>query len=307
MGLSDKFALFDYHGMLVDTEELQRLAYNAAFDMFGLQLPNGAPVEWDDNYNEMFGDVVGDGRDKLHFYFNDVIKMWPASTMAFMPSPRTKADQDQLVYLLEKAQNEQYQYMLEHVQEPSPAMLEASGSSGAIAVAPAATTMEMEATTVVVDAMVEDAVTVVESFVDDASAVMDSMVEEAVAAVESMVSAPAVTVTTAAVETIVEDALDTVTAVPITTMAASQEFAPTIADAASDFVDAAVASEPDAEIDTAVEAAEEAVDAVMDLAAVTTAEEVAPKKKSPPGGFFKAPSWNPEKAFAAFIKRHFTV
>lgn len=38
--------LFDCDGVILETEELHRLAYNAAFDEFQLTLANGEPVVW---------------------------------------------------------------------------------------------------------------------------------------------------------------------------------------------------------------------------------------------------------------------
>ena len=37
--------LFDCDGVILETEELHRLAYNAAFDAFGLTI-DGQPVNW---------------------------------------------------------------------------------------------------------------------------------------------------------------------------------------------------------------------------------------------------------------------
>lgn len=50
---SDKFALlFDCDGVIIETEELHRLAYNAAFKEFNLQIGD-SPVEWDVAYYDV--------------------------------------------------------------------------------------------------------------------------------------------------------------------------------------------------------------------------------------------------------------
>lgn len=50
---SDKFALlFDCDGVIIETEELHRLAYNAAFKEFNLQI-EGEPVEWSIAYYDV--------------------------------------------------------------------------------------------------------------------------------------------------------------------------------------------------------------------------------------------------------------
>ena len=41
----DHALLFDCDGVILETEELHRLAYNAAFDAFGLTI-DGEPVNW---------------------------------------------------------------------------------------------------------------------------------------------------------------------------------------------------------------------------------------------------------------------
>ena len=38
--------LFDCDGVIVETEEMHRVAYNAAFKKYGLKLDNGEPVVW---------------------------------------------------------------------------------------------------------------------------------------------------------------------------------------------------------------------------------------------------------------------
>ena len=45
--------LFDCDGVIVETEELHRLAYNAAFEKFALRLPDGSPVVWDVHYYDI--------------------------------------------------------------------------------------------------------------------------------------------------------------------------------------------------------------------------------------------------------------
>ena len=49
-----KFALlFDCDGVLVETEELHRLAYNASFAHFGVQLEPGVQMEWTPSYYDV--------------------------------------------------------------------------------------------------------------------------------------------------------------------------------------------------------------------------------------------------------------
>ena len=50
---TDYALLFDCDGVIVETEELHRLAYNKAFNKCGLRLPDGRAVEWDVPYYDI--------------------------------------------------------------------------------------------------------------------------------------------------------------------------------------------------------------------------------------------------------------
>ncbi len=52
--------LFDCDGVIVETEELHRLAYNKAFESFGLKLSDGKHVEWDVHYYDKLQNTVGE-------------------------------------------------------------------------------------------------------------------------------------------------------------------------------------------------------------------------------------------------------
>jgi len=59
--------LFDCDGVIVETEELHRLAYNKAFESFGLKLSDGKNVEWDTHYYDRLQNTVG---MIVHFYYH---------------------------------------------------------------------------------------------------------------------------------------------------------------------------------------------------------------------------------------------
>ena len=60
----DAALLFDCDGVLVETEELHRVAYNMAFEEFGLQIA-GAPVVWSKEYYSFLANTVGGGKPKM--------------------------------------------------------------------------------------------------------------------------------------------------------------------------------------------------------------------------------------------------
>lgn len=121
MARNSKFELSfrgDDEGEVDKEEELQRLAFNAAFDQFGLQLPDGSPVEWDaESFHLLKSIFGGSGRRILRHYFDEEVKSWPASTNFYVPMPRNKPDQDQLVGLLNQAKEDIYAHMLEEMEK----------------------------------------------------------------------------------------------------------------------------------------------------------------------------------------------
>jgi len=70
--------LFDCDGVIVETEELHRLAYNAAFEAFDLKI-DGEKVDWSVSYYDMLQNTVGGGKPKMRFHFTETAKKWPAS------------------------------------------------------------------------------------------------------------------------------------------------------------------------------------------------------------------------------------
>lgn len=56
--------LFDCDGVIVDTEQLHRRAYCAAFEAFDLKI-DGVPVVWDVPYYDILQNTVGGGKPKM--------------------------------------------------------------------------------------------------------------------------------------------------------------------------------------------------------------------------------------------------
>mmetsp|Transcript_5653 Transcript_5653/g.13018 ORF Transcript_5653/g.13018 Transcript_5653/m.13018 type:complete len:249 (+) Transcript_5653:109-855(+) len=72
--------LFDCDGVIVETEELHRLAYNGAFEDFGLQI-DGKQVEWTVEYYDKLQNTVGGGKPKMNYHFTETTKgVWPVVT-----------------------------------------------------------------------------------------------------------------------------------------------------------------------------------------------------------------------------------
>lgn len=60
--------LFDCDGVLVETEELHRLAYNAAFAKFDVRI-GGVRVDWSVEYYDKLQNTVGGGKPKMRWHF----------------------------------------------------------------------------------------------------------------------------------------------------------------------------------------------------------------------------------------------
>jgi len=121
---ADFALLFDCDGVIVETEELHRLAYNKAFEKFGLQLPDGTPVNWDIAYYDKLQNTVGGGKPKMNYYFNNDAKAWPVGTTPERAVPNTPEEKVQLVDELQDAKTEFYIKIVQEVATPRPGVLE---------------------------------------------------------------------------------------------------------------------------------------------------------------------------------------
>jgi hypothetical protein len=100
----DAALLFDCDGVIVETEELHRLAYNKAFDLFGLTV-GGSPVVWDEAYYDVLVNTVGGGKPKMRHHFKNTCAEWPQVTAAAhaRPTPSTDTEGDALIDDLQDA------------------------------------------------------------------------------------------------------------------------------------------------------------------------------------------------------------
>lgn len=109
----------------METEELHRLAYNKAFERFGLTLPDGRAVEWSVEYYDVLQNTVGGGKPKMHYYFTNDAKAWPtAQYPSFREQPQTQEEKDKLVDELQDAKTEFYLTIVENVATARPGVLE---------------------------------------------------------------------------------------------------------------------------------------------------------------------------------------
>lgn len=115
-----RFALlFDCDGVIVETEELHRLAYNGAFEAFELKI-DGTPVEWVVEYYDVLQNTVGGGKPKMKWHFGQ--NAWPTSTM-FAEAPTSDEDRDALVDALQDKKTEIYKKIVEEIAVARPGVL----------------------------------------------------------------------------------------------------------------------------------------------------------------------------------------
>ena len=112
-----KFALlFDCDGVLVETEELHRLAYNASFAHFGVQLEPGVQMEWTPSYYDVLANTVGGGKPKMRWHFKE--NTWPTVTKSDKYGTGMVTDegiQDQLIDDLQDKKTEFYKKIVKEV------------------------------------------------------------------------------------------------------------------------------------------------------------------------------------------------
>merc|ERR1719446_2023023 len=116
--------LFDCDGVLVETEELHRTAYNEAFKAFGLEI-NNEPVEWSVQYYDRLQNTVGGGKPKMKYHFTQEVGQWPAvqGEGRARPTPADEAEGMSLIDELQDYKTEVYKTLVTKAL-PRPGVLE---------------------------------------------------------------------------------------------------------------------------------------------------------------------------------------
>ncbi|CAI5461655.1 unnamed protein product [Closterium sp. Yama58-4] len=115
--------VFDCDGVILESEDLHRRAYNAAFAHFAIRCPGeNAVVDWTTEFYDVLQNKIGGGKPKMRWYFNK--NGWPHSSILPAP-PTTDADKDVLIDTLQDWKTEKYQQMIGSGQVPvRPGVLE---------------------------------------------------------------------------------------------------------------------------------------------------------------------------------------
>jgi HAD superfamily hydrolase (TIGR01509 family) len=125
-GQAPKVALlFDCDGVIVETEELHRLAYNGAFEAFGLKI-DGTPVTWDTMYYDKLQNTVGGGKPKMRWHFTTTMGgRWPDVTAGsfVMTAPQDEDSRGALIDALQEKKTEIYTTIVDKAATARPGVL----------------------------------------------------------------------------------------------------------------------------------------------------------------------------------------
>ncbi|CAB9505880.1 dehalogenase-like hydrolase domain-containing protein At4g39970 [Seminavis robusta] len=113
--------LFDCDGVILETEEFHRQAYNGAFEAAELTI-DGEPVVWSVEYYDVLQNTVGGGKPKMFFHFRNTTKAFPMSGQK--PAPVTLEEQQALIDALQTDKTGRYKKFVEENAVCRPGVLE---------------------------------------------------------------------------------------------------------------------------------------------------------------------------------------
>lgn len=124
-GSFDYALIFDCDGVIIETEELHRLAYNAAFKAANLEV-NGEPVEWTNEYYDILQNTVGGGKNKMFFHFRSTTGAFPSFVEGGKSEspPQTEEEQQTLIDNLQAHKTELYKDLIAEKATPRPGVIE---------------------------------------------------------------------------------------------------------------------------------------------------------------------------------------
>ena len=113
--------LFDCDGVILETEELHRQAYNAAFDAAGLTI-NGEPVVWSVEYYDVLQNNIGGGIPKMNFHFRNTTGQFPM--VGEKSAPSTLEEETKLIDDLQTHKTQIYKTFIEEKAVARPGIIE---------------------------------------------------------------------------------------------------------------------------------------------------------------------------------------
>eukprot|EP00271_Cylindrocystis_brebissonii_P008580 TRINITY_DN22970_c0_g2_i1.p1 TRINITY_DN22970_c0_g2~~TRINITY_DN22970_c0_g2_i1.p1 ORF type:complete len:353 (-),score=51.95 TRINITY_DN22970_c0_g2_i1:633-1670(-) len=103
--------VFDCDGVILESEDLHRCAYNATFQHFNVMCPgNDQNVNWSTEFYDGLQNKIGGGKPKMRWYFNEY--GWPTSSISPDSPPEGKEAQEALIDALQEWKTNKYQSMI---------------------------------------------------------------------------------------------------------------------------------------------------------------------------------------------------
>ncbi|KAL6337894.1 hypothetical protein AAG906_002359 [Vitis piasezkii] len=116
--------IFDCDGVILESEDLHRRAYNDAFSHFNVRCPSSPsqhPLNWDSHFYDQLQNRIGGGKPKMRWYFKEY--GWPSSTVFDTP-PEDDGDRAKLIDILQDWKTERYKEIIKSgTVEPRPGVL----------------------------------------------------------------------------------------------------------------------------------------------------------------------------------------
>ncbi|KAL1190349.1 Haloacid dehalogenase-like hydrolase domain-containing protein [Cardamine amara subsp. amara] len=136
--------IFDCDGVILESENLHRQAYNDAFSYFDVRCPpsSSESLNWSLEFYDKFQNLVGGGKPKMRWYFKE--NGWPTSTIFGDRAPENDDDRVKLIDTLQDWKTERYKEIIKSGSvEPRPGVIrlmdEAKAAGKKVAVCSAAT------------------------------------------------------------------------------------------------------------------------------------------------------------------------
>lgn len=103
--------IFDCDGVILESEDLHRQAYNDAFSHFDVRSPpsSSESLTWSPEFYDVFQNQVGGGKPKMRWYFKE--HGWPVSTIFGSP-PENDDDRAKLIDTLQDWKTERYKEII---------------------------------------------------------------------------------------------------------------------------------------------------------------------------------------------------
>lgn len=105
-----KALVFDCDGVILESEDLHRRAYNATFQHFNVQCGVAGVVDWDEQFYDMLQNTVGGGKPKMRWYFKRM--GWPTSNILAGRKPASEQEEAQVIDTLQDWKTDKYQQMI---------------------------------------------------------------------------------------------------------------------------------------------------------------------------------------------------